>query len=159
MKHKKALTLLAILLSFCLLLGLDVWTKAWAVLQLNEPMSLMGDWFYLIPFVKNEGIAFSIMLPQWFQIGSGVLILGGLMGYGTQQVLKMDRFKLLSAIFLGVVLGGGVGNLIERIGKGYVVDFIVLGPIPIFNIADVGVVLGLLGLFATMQVTSTPKTK
>lgn len=158
MIKKKYLVLLGVtLLSFGVLLGFDVWTKAWAVASIDAPIKLLGNWFALIPFQKNTGIAFSIQLPHWFQTGGSALILLGLFGFGMKHVWSMERFKILSAVLLGMVLGGGVGNLIERIGQGYVVDFIKLGPIPIFNIADIGVVLGLLGLFATMQLVSNTK--
>ena len=47
---------------------------------------------------------------------------------------------------MGIILGGALGNLYERVVYGEVVDFIALGPIPLFNLADAGITVGLIGL-------------
>jgi signal peptidase II len=45
-------------------------------------------------------------------------------------------------VALGLLLGGGLGNLIDRLALGYVTDFIAIGSLPIFNLADVWVLVG-----------------
>ena len=49
-------------------------------------------------------------------------------------------------ICLGSILGGAFGNLTDRIKIGKVVDFIDIGKWPVFNVADIGVTVGVLGL-------------
>ena len=53
---------------------------------------------------------------------------------------------MLSCLTLLLIFGGALGNLIDRIYIGQVVDFIEVGPWPIFNIADVAVILGMIVL-------------
>ena len=44
---------------------------------------------------------------------------------------------------VAVALGGATGNLVDRLHRGHIVDFIEIGPWPIFNVADVGIITGL----------------
>ncbi len=54
--------------------------------------------------------------------------------------------SLYKAIFFGLVFGGALGNAVDRFFRGFVVDFISVGTFPIFNIADIAVTLGVIGL-------------
>lgn len=105
---------------------LDLVTKKWA-----ESVGIAH---------KNTGIAFSIDLPLWLQIGISVLLIGILLYYA---LFSVSRFLFPDQLLFGIILGGAFGNLISRIQSGYVIDFIRLGPIPIFNIADVGITGGI----------------
>ncbi len=151
MKHSKLKAWLALFIAFDIWLIADIWTKHWAASDSFSPIQLIGDFFALIPFHKNDGIAFGINVPSYLQIGGSVLILIFLLGFGVKHIKEQKKSGIWTGIFLGAVIAGGVGNLIERIGQGFVVDFIKLGPIPIFNIADVGITVGLLLLFVTMM--------
>lgn len=133
------------------ILFLDILSK-WLVVQgIMKPTVFIKDFFYLSHFQKNTGIAFSIALPSWLQIGGSFLILFLLMKIGFETIVKQGKSMLLESALLGMVIGGGLGNLMDRIMNGSVVDFIVLGPIPVFNVADTGITVGLLVLFGTMM--------
>ena len=142
-------TILSVFVAFDLWLALDIITKQWAISPHFQPLRLIGDWFYLTEFQKNEGIAFSIPVPQTLQLVGSMLILFLILYYGLRHLLKEPSVG--QAILLGLVLAGGIGNLIDRLMQGYVVDFIVLKPIPVFNLADVGITVGLALLFVTMM--------
>jgi signal peptidase II len=59
---------------------------------------------------------------------------------------RIPRHDWLIRLGLGLYLGGGLGNLIDRLNQGYVTDFISVGYFPVFNIADACVSLGILCL-------------
>ena len=68
--------------------------------------------------------------------------------------IHKQKGAFFETLLLGVVIGGGLGNLADRLVNGYVIDFIVLGPIPVFNVADIGITVGLVLLFATIVLSS-----
>ncbi|ELA08892.1 lipoprotein signal peptidase [Moraxella macacae 0408225] len=96
----------------------------------------------------NYGAAFSFLADQggwqkWFFAGLASLVSLGIAYYLT----KIPKHAKTLALGLGLVLGGAVGNLIDRISYGYVIDFIHVHyadvwDYPIFNIADIGVCVG-----------------
>lgn len=126
------------------ILALDVVTKVLAVRLLTpgQPVSIIGDtvtW----TLVRNSGAAFSMATGYtWVLtlIASGVVI----------GIIWMGR-RLVSpwwAIGLGMILGGAMGNLVDRFFRspaplrGHVVDFLSIGWWPVFNVADPSVVGG-----------------
>lgn len=96
---------------------------------------------------RNTGAAFSSFQGQTvFLIIVTALMMAGL----TVWLIKSKPKKLLPVICIAAVLGGGIGNLIDRIFLGYVVDYIILFPFTfIFNFADICVVIGaiILGIY------------
>lgn len=118
----------------------DLWTKAWAQQILTTPRILIPGWLSLT-LQKNSGIAFGIPIPTTLAIIASILLIGGLLYLNRSY---KNRF-LIQPIF-GIILGGAVGNLINRLTLGYVVDWIALWPIPTFNLADMGITLGLISL-------------
>lgn len=129
-------------------LVLDQITKAWVVanLPLYTPVDLT-DWLAPIlslTSVKNTGVAFGLFpgLGQFF-IGLQALVILGILYY--QRTLPPD--DLWVHLSLGLVVGGALGNLLDRITRGYVVDFFDVNfwPLhrwPVFNIADSAIVVG-----------------
>lgn len=105
--------------------------------------------FYMIPkflyftYVKNTGGAWSIFSNSaWFLIIIAVLCIGGL-GY---YIYRKKEFSFLEVTYLGLIIGGILGNFIDRLLRSGVVDYIglVFGNyyFPIFNIADICIVCG-----------------
>jgi len=89
---------------------------------------------------ENYGISFGISLPQSIMLGSIItflLVLIGLFFYG-----RTKHF----VYYLGLILsfGGGLGNLFDRLKFGFVRDFISIGNFPIFNLADIAIVSGII---------------
>lgn len=83
----------------------------------------------------------------WLQILATVIILAALLHIGFKQLFKIKKNAFLNQLLLGIIIGGALGNLTNKLTLGYVVDFIALKPFPVFNIADAGITIGLITLF------------
>lgn len=130
------------------LVGIDQLTKWLAVLFLKgaDPVSVINGVFSFT-YTENRGAAWSMFEgQQWLLIGVTSVMIVGLLA-----VLLSGRFrKHRMATFGGIlVVAGGIGNLIDRIARGYVVDFLQTDfmDFPIFNVADCFVVVGAVLLF------------
>ena len=128
-------------------LVLDLFSKAWATGNAYEPIVFIKDFFYLASHQTNSGIAFGIPLPTFIQIAGSLMILVLLFSFGRDQIFGAKTGGLTKPVLFGMVIGGALGNLVDRITQGYVADFIVLKPFPVFNVADVGITVGLSLLF------------
>lgn len=124
----------------------DQLTKYLAVefLMNKRPIVLINNLIEL-HFVRNYGAAFGIMQNQrWFFIIITLVVLIAIIIF----ILKNNyNLHILTKISLGALLGGATGNLIDRIRLSYVIDFIKvdLGKLydfPVFNIADIFIVIG-----------------
>jgi signal peptidase II len=119
--------------------ALDQATKAVADATMRtHPIELLGGGILLI-YTRNTGAAFS-----FFQSGGLIFALVALV-VSAGIILYYRRVaagSLLLRVGLALVLGGAVGNLIDRIRLGYVVEFIDLRWWPVFNAADSAVVIG-----------------
>lgn len=118
----------------------DQLTKWWATSMTEIP--LLGEWARF-RYAENTGIAFSLPLE-------GVILqIVTLLFIALLAVLyyRMRAWTSLpKAIFFGLVFGGAIGNALDRFLRGFVVDFISIGTFPIFNIADIAVSIGVIGL-------------
>nr|WP_253300784.1 signal peptidase II [Paenibacillus lautus] len=112
-------------------------------LEMYEQIPVIGD-FFLITSSRNRGAAFGILQDQlWFFIIVTLIVVGGIVWY-LRKVSKEGRKLLPTA--LALVLGGALGNFIDRLLMGEVVDFLQFNfgsyTFPIFNIADSCIVIG-----------------
>ncbi len=110
--------------------------------ELGESQILI-DRFLHITYVRNTGIAFGLLAGRgWLLIVLQALVIILLL------FLKISFFP--SQLFINLcfvaLLAGATGNLMDRILYGYVVDFIDVGFWPVFNLADIFIVVGALGL-------------
>lgn len=102
--------------------------------------------FFRITHVHNTGAAFglfpdqSLVLTIFALIASAVILFFVVYGYRYYPWLGSTAITLV----LGMVLGGTVGNLVDRFRFGYVTDFIDFGYWPVFNIADSAVTIGVI---------------
>jgi signal peptidase II len=123
------------------ILSLDQLTKFIVTksLWLNQSIPLVKGILYLT-LIRNRGAAFGIFKNQvpLFIVTSIFAII--LICFN----LKDPRHKKLSLynISLSLILGGAVGNLIDRVFLGYVVDFLDLRIWPVFNVADSAITVG-----------------
>ncbi|MFA9423552.1 MAG: signal peptidase II [Sedimentibacter sp.] len=123
----------------------DQLTKIWAAntLKNGESIKLIGN-FLRFTYAENKGAAFSILQNQlWFFIIISIVMLGVL----AYIYFKTKNITNISRLSIAMIAGGAVGNLIDRVRLGYVVDFIDVRfgrfyDFPIFNIADSFVVCG-----------------
>ncbi len=98
--------------------------------------------FLKIHLIKNTGAGFGILQGRtgWLAVIS--LIVAVLMIYFYKEVGESKLEQVSYAMFFG----GVVGNLIDRVLRGFVIDFIDLGWWPVFNVADIAIVIGAIGL-------------
>ncbi|MNW29384.1 Lipoprotein signal peptidase [compost metagenome] len=112
-------------------------------LTIGEQIPVIGD-FFLITSHRNRGAAFGILEGQRvFFIIVTVIVLIGIVWY-LLKVIKLGNKLLPTA--LSLVLGGAVGNFLDRAVAGEVVDFLQFNfgsyTFPIFNVADSCIVIG-----------------
>ena len=118
--------------------ALDQLTKAAAREWVDpaQPIGLVGNWVRLTR-VHNTGSAFGLVSSGWVLVLVGVLVSVAVLGYVvTRRGLATEPGRALP---LGLVLGGSLGNLLDRLRTGGVTDFIDLRVWPVFNLADVGI--------------------
>ena len=138
--------------------ALDQWTKSLIVrhLELDESIPVLGQ-FFEITSHRNRGAAFGILQNQrWFFIVITIVIVVGIVWF-LQKTRKGNK-KLLP-FALSLLLGGAVGNFLDRVLHGEVVDFLKFRfqfsffgtPVdytyPIFNVADSAIVVGVALIF------------
>lgn len=134
---------IVILICALLLIGVDQLTKYLAVIFLKgaESVPLIPGVFELA-YVENKGAAFGI-LPggRWFFIVLTAFVIGAMLFFLLKG--KFRGYAWINAA-AALIIAGGVGNLIDRILYGYVVDFFYFRLIdfPVFNFADCCVVVG-----------------
>ncbi len=129
------------ILIILVVISLDQYTKALirAGFDVGESLPVIEGVFH-ISYVKNYGAAFSILQgKQLFLIivTTIFLILISIYLFSKQK----DNHWMLS-LSLSLIIGGGLGNLIDRVRLGYVVDFFDFRVFPVFNIADICVCIG-----------------
>jgi signal peptidase II len=128
-----------------LLLAGDWYTKQLATERLfgipQKPLlgSLLG-----FEYTKNFGAAFGIFQrQQWLFIAVALIAVTILFILSCDYSFKPVYLKLA----YGFLLGGALGNLVDRLSFGYVIDFIHLIGFPIFNLADLSIDIGLVLIF------------
>jgi signal peptidase II len=125
----------------------DQLTKTWAVRELADgPVELVGDVAFRLS--RNSGGAFSLF--QGFTPLLAVLAI--VLAVVLVRALQRTRDPLV-LVALALILGGAIGNLIDRIARspsflrGEVVDFVDVGRFPVFNVADSAITIGAVLLF------------
>jgi signal peptidase II len=135
------------LLTAAVVIVLDQWTKWLAFKQLTP-----ADSVSILPGVhlgqtRNEGIAFGVFAGRpW--------IVFTLMGIALAVLVWFYlRHRGRPGLWLatGLLLGGAIGNAIDRISLGYVRDFIELPHFPSFNVADMAITFGVIVLVLTVE--------
>ena len=109
---------------------------------LGESIPLLQNVFHLTE-IENPGAAFGLFKDKTIFFVIFTLIIIGIMVY---LYLHQTNRKTLFAYSLALVIGGAAGNLIDRVVKGTVTDMFDFRIWPVFNIADMAVVIGLMYL-------------
>ena len=122
---------------------LDQWTKMLAVRDLMPIGStVLLDGILGLRYVENTGAAFGMLKGQrWFFI---ILSTAAIIAISIYLVKCRKTVPPLLGISLAMIVGGGIGNQIDRIANGYVVDFLefLFMDFAIFNVADCFVTVG-----------------
>ena len=127
--------------------ALDQLVKSWVIsaLELGEEIPVLP----VLSWVRwhNEGAAFSILSEaagwqRWFFIGLAVAFVA----FIVYELRRLPREQQLMGWVYGLIVGGAVGNLIDRVQHGYVVDYVLLHwqdyYFPAFNVADSALSVG-----------------
>ncbi len=135
-----------------------------SAMQLHQTIELIP--YFQLTYMRNQGAAFSFLSgaggwQRWFFIGLAIVASVFIFVW----LRKLDPSRRREAVAWALVLGGALGNLIDRILYGYVIDFldVYVGDWhwPAFNVADsaitVGVALLLLDSFKTPPVAGTAR--
>ena len=124
------------------------------LIDINSSIELIKNFFYLT-YTHNTGAAFSILTDKRiFLILIAVIILIVIFNY----LRKNKTESKIEKIAFSLIIGGSIGNLLDRIVRGYVIDFLdfkIFGyNFPIFNLADTFIVIG---VFLLLLITLTRK--
>lgn len=108
-------------------------------MELGSTIPILQDFFHLT-YIKNYGAAFSILQNKTILLTVlpivMIILIIGFMFY----MRKKSHPALM--ISMSLIVAGGLGNLIDRLAYGYVVDFVDFRVFPIFNVADICVCCG-----------------
>jgi len=116
-----------------------------ASMQLYESIPLMP--YFNLTYAHNTGAAFSFLAnaggwQRWLFAGLAVVMSGIIAVW----LARLEKHERLMAVALSMVLGGAIGNLIDRVAYGYVIDFLDVyykqWHWPAFNIADSAICIG-----------------
>ena len=128
-----------------IIIALDQISKYWVVnnIGLTDSITVIPDVIDFV-YVKNTGAAFSFLANKTY----GIILLSCVsvafcIAVVWFMIKKKPKNKLLT-ISLALMLSGAIGNVIDRIFRGYVVDFIETTFInfPVFNVADIAITIG-----------------
>ena len=113
-------------------------------MTVGETIPLLDDIFH-ITYVQNRGAAFSMWEQQWVML---ILVPAVALAAGLVLIyIKRNIWSRLTLLSIALICGGGIGNLIDRIFQGYVVDmfdcrFFPFFDFPVFNVADISICVG-----------------
>ena len=134
------------------LVFLDQWLKVWSTTNLSgQPRRVVLDGILGLTYFHNTGAAFGFLNDvawgMWFLTVVKAILLSMVMYYFTR--LRHGGVQWMARLALILVFAGGLGNLIDRIRLGYVVDMLefLFIRFAIFNLADVYVTVGVVALF------------
>jgi signal peptidase II len=140
--RKPAFTTIGILAAIVVLL--DQWTKRWITTHFYLGETRPFGPHFSLTYVHNTGTAFGMFQGNnLVLLLLGFVILGVLL-YSARELC--ERGGWLSVVGIGLVAGGAIGNLIDRMLIGRVIDFLDFHFWPVFNVADSAISVGAIGL-------------
>lgn len=131
-------------------LVIDVITKTTVMARMLEGEAIpIIKGVLTLHYIRNPGAAYGLLTGhRWLLVVISILVIMGILWYVSQTK------SVLEHVALGFILGGAVGNLINRIIWGSVIDLIEINPLTtffqVFNLADVAIVSGVTLLFWTI---------
>lgn len=121
-------------------------------LELGESVTLVGP--LAIHHVQNSGIAFGLFASRTpFVIAITLVAVVGMLWF----FARSGRRDPLLPIALGLVLGGSLANLLDRVRLGHVTDFLDVSVWPAFNLADTFIVVGVALVFGALVRSDRPR--
>jgi len=119
----------------------DQYTKA----RMTEIKNITFTDYFSFTYAENTGIAFGIPVPLYLLILLTILLIAAFLYFSIKE-LNINSYLTLTAVSL--VVAGGVGNFLDRVLYGYVIDFIRIWNYPTFNFADIIILVGVLMIIA-----------
>ncbi len=111
-------------------------------MQLNQSIPIFND-IIKLTYVRNTGVAFSLFIGfSPYLAFVGTLVVGVVVFFH----YRLKKMNFLVQLGLSFVLGGSLGNLIDRFFRGYVVDYADITIWPVFNLADIMINIGVIML-------------
>lgn len=162
-------TLIILMLSIVILdQGTKLWIEQTSQLPLHQPPSYLSYWpnggievipdFFYLCHIGNEGAAWGLLSGYGKWLGLVAIAALGMIYYCRKQLTLKKKWM---QICFGILCGGIIGNLIDRLTKGYVIDFFDIHlpwyRWPAFNIADASISIGVV-LYITYTLLFEPKT-
>ncbi|MDD5289154.1 MAG: signal peptidase II [Dehalococcoidales bacterium] len=147
---------LLILITTLIIIAGDIFTKEWIRSFPPDGETIYQLGFVRIIHIQNTGSAFGAF--QGYSLVLSIVAIAGLIllsWFGVYIYRRYPQFvNVPNRIALGLLLGGDLGNLIDRIRFGRVTDFIDVGFIPVFNVADSAITIGvILVIYALLRET------
>ena len=134
MKDKKTLFILLFAVSLVIIDQIVKYIVSRSM-DLHQSIPLIKNVLHFT-YIQNTGAGFGIFKgQQLFLIFISLVIIGGILFY-------LDRVERQVKVPFALILGGAVGNLIDRMFLGYVIDFIDFRIWPVFNVADTSITIG-----------------
>jgi signal peptidase II len=138
--------LLLLLLLSCCLVGCDHATKELASLQFRDAPLRLFSGTLTLTYAENRDMAFGLLshildadARLWLLTAAkAVAVVGG----ATYLVMRHARLTSNELVAITLVVAGAAGNLLDRVMRGYVVDFLRLPYWPVFNVADIAICAG-----------------
>ncbi len=143
----KLMSAVVFIVAVAIIVVLDRISKQWIVTNifLNDGFPVIKGFFNIV-YVRNFGGAFSILQHKKYLF----MVMGIAVPVLLIYFLK-DKFSRLSyLIAASMIVGGAIGNLIDRFCFGYVIDFLQFGRFPVFNVADSFITVGVTFLAVLM---------
>ena len=142
MKKEINKKIILILLGILVLIGIDQLIKGLIIKHLYNSSMTTINGILKFTYVENTGGAFGIGSNSLITfILTNIIVIGIIL---MLLIKKKDEMNLVSIISASMIISGGIGNLIDRIFRGHVVDYIDISPIikyPVFNFADICIVI------------------
>ena len=123
-------------------------------MEINTSIKVIPN-FFSIFYVRNKGAAFSILEDSTILI---IIISVIFIVILDSYIKKEKNFTPLSVLSLGMIMGGIFGNLMDRVIYHSVIDYLSFGNFPVFNLADIGITVGV-GLLITSEILKIRKDK
>jgi signal peptidase II len=122
-----------------MLIFLDQYSKYLIEKYLNTEITFLNEFFKIV-YHTNTGIAFGISVPKILLIFVSTLLILAIAYFAFKELKESP----IAQILVSLILAGGIGNLLDRIFRGYVIDFISVWEWPTFNLADIYITIGVL---------------
>ncbi len=131
----------------------DRWTK---IHFFSEPEQTLIPFWLSLTHHQNRGLLANIAVPMPLILGLTILISLGLI-FAIVQELKQTTPSTTRSLAYALILGGAIGNVVDRLMYGFVFDWILLCSRSIINIADIAIGLGILLWVFHYRLTDAPK--